>query len=194
MNRADRIRWDRKYSEKVPPGEISPDPFLAASLPGMAKGRALDLACGFGDNAIVMARAGFEVTAVDISSVALERAKGRALKAGVHVDFVLSDVEDFDFGERVYDLISGFYFLNRSVFPKVKRGLRPGGIFLYKTYTLDELHYRPALNRRYLLEKGELKGFFDDSEILLYEEKDNGAECTAKIVARKQGNGPMKDY
>lgn len=185
MNRLDQVRWDRKYSEKIPPSEISPDPFLAGNLAGIAKGRALDLACGFGDNAIAMARAGCEVTAVDISSAALDRARERSLEAGVYVDFHLTDAEDFNFGDAVYDLITGFYFLNRSVFAGIRKGLKPGGVFLYKTYTVDELRYRAALNRDYLLAKGELKGFFQDFDILLYEEEDSGKECTAKIIARK---------
>jgi SAM-dependent methyltransferase len=185
MDHPDQIRWDRKYSEKKPHSEITPDTFLARHLTGISPGIALDIGCGFGDNAITLAREGFQVTGLDISRVALDRAKERARYAGVDVEFVWSDVEDFDFGDQTYDLVTGFYFLNRPIFPRIKKGLRIGAIFLYKTYTEGELFYRPSLNRDYLLEQGELKRSFEEFEILLYDERDNGKECTAKIIARK---------
>lgn len=185
MNESDRIRWDRKYSDKEPSSEITPDSFLVRSLKGIQPGRALDLGCGFGDNAITLAGAGFEVTAVDISRIGLKRAGERARKAGVTVLFQCSDAEDFDFGDQAYDLITGFYFLNRSIFPRIRKALKPGGIFLCKTYTVDELRYRPELNRAYLLEHEELKTVFGGFEILLYDERDNGTECSVRFLARR---------
>jgi len=185
MNEADRIRWDKKYNDKEPPQEIAPDSFLVRSIKGIRPGRALDLGCGFGDNAITLAGAGFEVTAVDISQVGLKRAVERARKAGVSVLFQQSDAEDFDFGDQVYDLITSFYFMNRAIFPRIKKSLKPGGIFLYKTYTVDELRYRPELNRAYLLEHVELKTLFEDFEILLNDERDTGTECSVRFLARR---------
>ncbi len=132
-----------------------------------------------------MAKRGFDVTAMDISRVALKRAEDRARKAGVSVLFQYSDAEDFDFGDQIYDLITGFYFLNRPIFPSIKKALKPGGIFLYKTYTVDELRYRPELNMAYLLEHEELKSVFEDFEILLYDERDTGTECSVRFLARR---------
>ncbi len=185
MNYADQQRWDRKYSEKVAPEEIQADPFLERCLPGIAAGRSLDIACGLGDNAIAMARNGFEVTAIDLSGVGLERARERARTAGVAVDFKRTDVEDFDLPLKHFDLITSFYFLNRAVFPKIKKGLKEGGIYLTRTYTREELRYRPNLNPAYLLEPGELRETFRDFEILLYEEKDNGREGKVEMIARR---------
>lgn len=185
MNRADQERWDRKYRERVPFPDITPDPFLAACVQERAVGAALDVACGFGDNAIYLARQGFDVTAIDISQVGLESARKRAAAAGVVVRFLWTDAEDFAFEGRSFDLISAFFFLNRSVFPGVKRALKPGGLFVYRTFTIDELRYRPELNRRYLLEKGELTERFADFEILLYNEIDTGKASVAECLLKK---------
>jgi SAM-dependent methyltransferase len=185
LNWADQERWNRKYSEKIAPSEITPDPFLTHGQSVLKKGRALEIACGFGDNAIYLAQAGFTVTAIDISAVGLKRARERADAAGVSVAFLLTDAEDFDYGVETFDLITVFYFLNRSIFPAVKRALKRGGICIYKTYTLGERRYRPGLNRDYLLRKGELKDLFGGFEILLYEEGDSGKEFTARCIVRR---------
>jgi 2-polyprenyl-3-methyl-5-hydroxy-6-metoxy-1,4-benzoquinol methylase len=185
MNESDRRRWDRKYAEKEPHADITADPFLLSSLPGIVPGRALDVACGFGDNAIRLAQEGFEVTGLDISEVALERARRRAAEQGVTVRFVCADVDDFEIGDQTYDLITGFYFLHRPAFSRIKKGVKPGGMVVYKTYTADEVRYRPVLNRNYLLEPGELKSVFEDFQLLLYDERDNGEECSVRMIARR---------
>jgi 2-polyprenyl-3-methyl-5-hydroxy-6-metoxy-1,4-benzoquinol methylase len=185
MNAADRDRWDRKYRQKEPPETITPDPFLSLALQGLSPVRALDVACGFGDNAIAMARAGFEVTATDISPVGLARAKIRAEAAGVAIRFIETDAEDFDYGQEDYELITVFYFLNRVIVPRVTQGLRRGGHVLYKTYTVGELRYRPSLNREYLLAPGELQTMFEGCHVLLHDEVDNGREAFAKLLAQR---------
>ena len=189
MNPADRRRWDRKYREKQDPAEVTPDPFLVHALEGIPPGRALELACGLGDNAMALAARGFSVTALDISPVALARAASRTRRSGLHVDFVAVDAADFAIGEERWDLIAGFYFLDRRLFDGVKRGLRPGGLVLYKTYTTGEKRYRPGLRREFLLEPGELKEIFTGFSILLYDEGDNGRECRAKILAQRPVDG-----
>ena len=185
MNRADQERWDRKYRERVPAPEITPDPFLVSCVQGLSGGTALDVACGFGDNAIYLAGRGFEVTAIDISQIGLQSARKRATAAGAAVRFVWTDAEDFSFEAERFDLISAFFFLNRPVFAGIKRALKPGGVFVYRTFTVDELRYRPELSRHYLLEKGELPRCFADFEICLYKEIDTGKAAVAECMVKK---------
>ena len=185
MNPEDRLRWDRKYRDKVEPPLPQPDPFLERALRGIRPGRALEVACGLGDNAMALAERGFAVTALDISPVAVARAAARARRAGLRVDFVAVDAADFMFGEARWDLVAGFYFLDRRLFPRIKRAVRPGGLVIYKTYTVGEERYRPGLRREFLLEAGELKGIFADFSVLLYDEGDDGRSCRAKILARR---------
>jgi len=185
LNQADRERWDRKYQKIAAPEEIEANSFLLRSLPGIRPGRALDIACGLGDNAIALARQGFEVTAIDLSAVGIEKARTRAQATGVTIDFRVTDVEDFELPAGHYDLIVTFFFLNRAAFPKIKAGLAKGGTYLTRTYTREKLRYRPALNPHYLLDRGELKEAFRDFEILLYEEKDDDRDGTVEMIARR---------
>lgn len=118
-SRADVTDWDAMYREGTPPWDMgTPKRELVQVL---AEGRvpvgtALDLGCGTGADAIYLARRGFEVTAVDCSAMALERAHTRAEMAGALVRFVLADV--FSFGPKagpfdfVYD--GGFYHTERQ--------------------------------------------------------------------------------
>lgn len=73
--------WDRRYLENTWPRE--PDRHLVALASGLQPGRALDLACGTGRNAIWLARSGWTVTGVDVSSVGLDQARRNGQEAGV---------------------------------------------------------------------------------------------------------------
>ncbi len=110
--------WDAAYRLGTPPwdhGKPSGELIKVLDEVGIPAGTALEPGCGTGADAVYLARRGFEVTAVDSSPTALERARTRAELAGVNVCFVLDDVfefiqscEPFDF---VYD--SGFYHFIR---------------------------------------------------------------------------------
>ena len=75
--------WDRRYAEPQLVWSAEPNRFLVEELAGLPPGRALDLACGEGRNAIWLARRGWEVTGVDFSGVAIDKAGRMAAEAGV---------------------------------------------------------------------------------------------------------------
>lgn len=104
-------RGDTPWDTNVTPPEVTA--FLAAAPPG----RALDLGCGTGTNAITLARCGWRVTAVDFSPKAILTARRKAQKAGVDVDFLLADVTRLESLEGPYD-----YALDIGCL----LGLRPG--------------------------------------------------------------------
>jgi SAM-dependent methyltransferase len=104
---------------------------------GVPRGRALEVGCGTGADAVCLAQQGFEVTAVDWSPQALERARSRARMAGVPVCFVLDDVFAFARGGERYDFVydGGFYhFLRRHELDRyldlLWRTTRPGSFYL----------------------------------------------------------------
>ena len=84
------------------------DELLVQHATGLKPGRALDLGCGPGGNAVWLAQCGWQVTAVDFSEAAIEKARDRAADQRVHVEFVVSDVTLYR-PTGPYDLITSFY-------------------------------------------------------------------------------------
>jgi SAM-dependent methyltransferase len=99
--------WDARYGERAAPmWSGRPNGRLVAEVAGLPPGRALDVGCGEGADAIWLARQGWAVTAVDISSVAIGRARAAAATAGAEVTWVCRDVLREPFPPRTFDLVS----------------------------------------------------------------------------------------
>lgn len=174
----DRLRWNRRYSQ----GRESVLHLVLTSFYQIARrGRALDIACGTGENAIFLAKKGFKVDAFDMSDVAIRKARLKAKREGVKVNFKPVGVEVFSFGLSRYDLIVNFYFLNRGIFPKIRRALKERGLLIFETYNEEHLLVNPRFNPEYLLKKGELIEEFGDLDVLYYKE----VSSITTLVARK---------
>jgi SAM-dependent methyltransferase len=185
---SDKTRWDNLYRKSK--GYVfgkEPARFLVESLASLRVGRALDIAMGEGRNAVFLAKKGFDVTGVDISEVAIRKAKRLARENKVRIATVGADLNKYQIAPETYDVILVFYYLQRSLAPQIVRGLRPGGILVFETHTVDQLRYDKKYNREYLLAKGELKSMFGkELEIVKYSETDDGKEAVASLVARKR--------
>jgi SAM-dependent methyltransferase len=184
---SDKLRWDNLYRKNK--GYVfgkEPAPFLVDALPVLPLGRALDLAMGEGRNAVYLAKKGFEVVGVDISEVAIRKAQRLSRDSHVHIKTVVADLNKYQIPPMSYDVIIVFYYLQRSLHEQIVRALKPGGVLVYQTYTLDQVKHDPAENRDYLLGKGELKTLFKDLEVVKYEETDDGNEAVASLIARKR--------
>lgn len=96
--------WDERYREKPLVWSAGPNQFVAEDLAGLEPGTALDVACGEGRNAVWLAELGWDVTGVDFSGVALEKAADMARDRGVEVEWVRADVTGWDPARR-YDLV-----------------------------------------------------------------------------------------
>ena len=82
MSEAERLEWDRRYTDGEYRPRTWPSPFLEAWLDRLPKGRALDLGCGAGRNALRLAEAGHQVEAVDISASAIQHGEDRGRTPG----------------------------------------------------------------------------------------------------------------
>lgn len=100
----DAADWDDRYREKPLLWSAGPNRFVEEELAGLEPGTALDVASGEGRNAVWLASRGWQVTGVDFSPVALERARRMAAEASVPVEWVEADILDWDPG-RTYDLV-----------------------------------------------------------------------------------------
>jgi len=104
-----REDWNRRYAETESLWAGRPNRFLVAEVEGLAPGRALDLACGEGQNAVWLATLGWRVTAVDYSDVAIAKAQSRADLAGVDVELVCADLLEYEPQPEAFDLVTVLY-------------------------------------------------------------------------------------
>ena len=181
----DRLRWNRKYSAPGFEADWAPDVLLAERLKDLPPGRALDVACGIGANALFLAKRGYRVDAIDLSDVAIERLRMAASSEGVsdNVHLVLADVEAHPFEVDTYDLVVCFRFLSRTTVAKMHTALKPGGVLLYQTFTTNLWRLRPERSEDHLLEPGELPALFSDLvELYFHEDSETGV---ATFIGRK---------
>lgn len=130
-----REDWDRRYAEHELVWSAGPNRFLVAEVEGLAAGRALDLACGEGRNAIWLATLGWEVTGVDFSEVAIRKGRDRAAREGVVVDFLCADLLEYEPDRSSFDLVLLLYFHLppselRTVLSRASSALVEGGTLL----------------------------------------------------------------
>ena len=140
-----REDWNRRYAETELVWSAGPNRFLAAEVADLPPGRALDLACGEGRNAIWLAERGWQVTAVDFSDVAVE--KGRRRERARSTSRV-ADLLEYEPDEAAYDLVIVFYLQLpaaelATVLGRAARALAPGGTFLLVGHDLRNLAGRP---------------------------------------------------
>jgi SAM-dependent methyltransferase len=129
---SDAAFWDQKYHGHLP-SNGEPNPVLAQEIEGLQPGTALDLGCGEGADALWLAQRGWQVTAVDVSHVALDR--GRAADTAQHVTWVQADMLVWQLPADAYDLVSLHYVHvppaeRAGLFDRVARSVRPTGTLL----------------------------------------------------------------
>jgi SAM-dependent methyltransferase len=139
-----REDWDRRYAAVENLWSAKPNRFLVAEVAALEPGRALDLACGEGQNAIWLAERGWRVRAVDYSPVAIDKARARAEREGVAVDFVEDDLLLHEPEAAAYDLVLLLYLHlpsdeRRSVLARAAGALAPGGTLLLLGHDLLNL-------------------------------------------------------
>ncbi|HEX5430452.1 MAG TPA: methyltransferase domain-containing protein [Bryobacteraceae bacterium] len=178
--------WDERYRS----GELSaesPTPLLAETAGALFPGNALDLACGTGRNALWLAEHGWNVTAVDGSTTAIQILRGNAEQRGLQIATHIADLErgEFEIVESRWDLIAICYYLQRDLLEPAKRGLKPGGVLIVIVH-IAEPGEEPTAHR---LRPGELRRYFEGWEILHdYEGKPADPahrRSSAEIVARR---------
>jgi SAM-dependent methyltransferase len=130
----DAAYWDDRYRAHDTVWGAAPNRWVEQQLAELAPGRALDLACGEGRNAIWLAGRGWRVTAVDFSAVAVGKGRSVAERLGVDVDWRVADVREFTPDDEV-DLALICYLQvpepdRRLVLRHAAAGLAPGGVLL----------------------------------------------------------------
>lgn len=133
--------WDRVYAGKTQPSGGRPSSALTHFIVGRPKGRALELGCARGDDAIWLARQGWRVTGVDISQPALDAARLAADAQGVAADvhFERHDLAE-SFPEGTFDLVTAMFLQSPIPFGRTEalrraaQAVATGGLLLLVTH------------------------------------------------------------
>lgn len=175
--------WDKRYAESTYVYGKAPAASLAQNLDYLKSSlRILDVGMGEGRNAVFLARKGHQVVGVDISPVAIQKAKQLARESGVRIETVVSSMAKYNPGPGSFDAIICYYYVDKEIHSKFMEWLRPGGILMYEAFTKRQSRGRDS---SYMLEDGEILSLFPGMRILKYEEPLHREEFTTFIIARK---------
>jgi SAM-dependent methyltransferase len=143
---AQAAEWDRRYRERD--GAMwsgRPNGRLVAEVAALTPGQALDVGCGEGADAIWLAQRGWTVTAIDISAVAIFRAREASHPVGACVEWVCGDTLQTPFPARCFDLVSMQYpalpkAAGEAAVRRLLDTVRAGGLLLAVYHDLDDEH------------------------------------------------------
>jgi SAM-dependent methyltransferase len=183
---SDKIKWDNRYSTNERIGGSEPSSFLyrnAESLP--VSGQALDLAAGEGRNTVFLAKLGLNALALDISIRALEKSLRLARDNSVEIEAAAVDLTTFVIPPNTFDVIININYLQRDLASGIIAGLKPGGLLMFETMTIDFLRYKPGFNPDFLLGRGELVRMFRGLHLIKYRESILQTRAVASLIARK---------
>ena len=202
MSVADKNKWDAKYQMGAYAQRRHPSVLLQEYVEDGPRGKALDLACGAGRNSVSLATRGFEVTAVDISSVGLEQAQQQAKEQGVNISWVQMDLLADDSLSRIsetlceeWQLIVMTRFKAIDVLMECCKFLAPGGMVIGEAHLVwDDPVGGPSA--RFRVQPNEVLQAIDSNPHLgleivhhfegLVDDPDGETMALSQIVAKKR--------
>ena len=196
MSQADRTRWNKRYREGAYQERTQASVIVQdwVSKP-LQNSLALDLACGSGRNALYLSQLGFVVNAVDISNIALDRARANQTNNTNKIEWLEHDLE---YGlpptlkHIEYDLIILIRYVDLDLLEELTKQLRPGGKLLIEEHlrwNYSDLVVGPQ-NSRYRVAPGDLRESVGNLEIVKYfegliAEPDGAAAAVARLLGRR---------
>lgn len=182
-------KWDAHYQAASigPPTAVLRD--YAHLLP--AHGRALDLACGLGANALLLAAHGLETHAWDLSAVAISKLEAEAQTRGLTLHGHSCDVKTAALPTTSFDVIVCCHYLERPLVPRIIAALRPGGLVFFQTFTVEAIDDEGPKRPEWRLASNELLQMFSGLRVVAYREEGllgdtaQGWRNKAMIVAQR---------
>ena len=169
-------KWNNRYQQTT--AETQQAAFVMRNnlhlLP--RDGVALDLACGLGANALLMARHGLTVEAWDLSTVALQKLQALAEQQSLTLTTQCRDVEQQPPENNRFDVVTVSYFLHRESFNEIIKALKPGGLLFYQTFSGPQRNGKGPANPAFRLQGGELLNLCEHMQVLYYREDDGYAD------------------
>jgi len=164
-------KWNKIYA-KSEDKEVRAAEVLSNNLHLLpATGKALDLACGLGGNALALAESGLETYAWDISKQAIDKLRLYSDQKNISLQLETRDVSASPPLPDTFDIIVVSRFLDRTLIPQIIDALRQNGLIYYQTFIKDKTEDVGPRNPAYRLDANELLNFFQSLQILHYREE-----------------------
>lgn len=190
MTDFDREKWDKRYREGSYQARTHGTELLVKWLPRLPPGRALDVACGAGRNALRLARAGYRVDAMDISAAALARGQATAEERQLSVNWIDCDLDHAPMSPAGYEVVVVARYVNRALFPRLREAVKEGGYIIYEHHMTTSRVVDGPKDPEFRLRPNELLDLFRDFRVLFYHEglmddADGRTMALAQLVACK---------
>jgi tellurite methyltransferase len=189
MSKQDRIKWNQRYAEDNY-HKNNPVTLVEDWLPRIPVGKALDVACGAGRNAIYLAQAGIQVDAIDISLQGLNQARQKVESQGLSINWIEHDLDqDYQF-DTDYDLIIALWYVDLALITRLCGCLAAGGYLLCEEHLITDLEVIGPTSSNYRVAPGDLREAVSGVDVLMYEESvetnsEGDQVASARVVARK---------
>lgn len=189
MSKQDRDKWNQRYAEDSY-RKTNPVTLLADWLENIPRGRALDVACGAGRNAILLAQTGFQVDAIDISREGLNKARQTAEEQGLSINWIEHDLDEPYPFESHYDLIIVMWYVDLGLINRLCQCLAPGGYLVCQEHLVTGQEAIGPAGTDFRVAPGSLREAASGLDVLLYEESieivpEGGQLASARLVASK---------
>ncbi|OED37424.1 hypothetical protein AB833_23675 [Chromatiales bacterium (ex Bugula neritina AB1)] len=177
-----RVKWDRIYNKAGSNKPTACSSLIEYQYLLPQSGEALDLACGLGGNALLLAQCGLQTTAIDISPVAIGKLQRLATDSGLTVNAVAQSVTADSLGANRYDVITVSNYFDRELAPAISAALKPDGLLFYQTFVNDKTgpDAGPS-NPEFLLKPNELLRLFPALSIVVYSDLGRVGDTTAGL-------------
>ncbi|MBL4585242.1 MAG: class I SAM-dependent methyltransferase [Pseudomonadales bacterium] len=183
-------RWQNKYQNQDGPGTAC-EILLKNQHLLPASGQALDLACGLGGNALLLASKGLQCHAWDFSSAALKKLNRFAKTDQLDITTKEIDLETSAFPKTQFDVIVVSHYLHRSLCANICDALAPGGLLFYQTFCQQKAFEQGPKSAKFLLAENELLSLFTALKLVVYREErligntSEGFRNQAMLIAQK---------
>ena len=191
MSDSDRLKWDARYAEGAYSGRNHPSDLLRKYVAQLASGKALDLACGAGRNALFLAGRGWAVDAIDVSTVGLGRAQAAADAAGLKINWLCQDLlMDPVLPAQDYQLIIMFRFVAPQLLKTLPFSLAPGGMLMVEEHMVWPTPVTGPTSNRFRVAPGSLQNLFPDMDVVVetegeVPEPDGTKAAVARLLVQK---------
>jgi ubiquinone/menaquinone biosynthesis C-methylase UbiE len=183
--------WNKRYREGFYSGSLKTHDLVTRFwrlVP--VDGPVIDVAMGTGRDLFHFAEQGFFCCGLDSSEEAVKTARNGAKERGLAISPVQGDAFHLPFRRSSAGALLIFYFLVREAMPELVSILKPGGILMYETFLKTQNTFDRPLNPDFLLDHGELLGYFGGLDLLFYEEGTFVFDEKKRAVARYVGRKP----